>query len=286
VKTKICPAVIAFASVAIIGGIIMTDEVSAAEYYDAEMLTVIWEADPAAAAKMLPAPLEPYKHPLVIGFIANFPRTNIGVTYKMAALSIVCEYQGEVGTYSVTMPEDDDHAVFSGREFLGFPKKMAVLDFREDQRSVSGWVERHGIRVFEVSATKVDSKDFGDAEGIVREFFPDPEGMDAVAFIIRGSQTPGAMAVDYPPQLIRQVTQFRAYHTDMCEVEVTVRPSEAEPWWEMLKPTRVLGAMYTRGNNKMLPPKVVAEVPIPSLIQDMGYSYDLTFGGKARQGNQ
>ena len=284
-KLKTWTTVCAFVTVAVIGGTVMTSETAAATYYDAEMLTVIWEADPEVIAKMLPAPLKPYKHPLVITFIANFPRTSIGVKYKMSAMSIICEYEGEVGTYSVTMPEDDDHAVFSGREFLGFPKKMATLDFKEDAATVSGWVERHGIRVFEISATKTEAEDFGDAQGIIDELFPDPDAMDAVAFIIRGTPTPGAMGVDYPPQLIRQVTEFRAEHIEMCDVEVTVRPSEAEPWWEMLKPVRVLGAMFTRGNNEMLPPKVIAEVPIPSLIQDMGYSYDLTFGGKARSGN-
>jgi acetoacetate decarboxylase len=284
-KSTARAAVISCAIVAIIGGAIMTTEAWGAKYYDAEMLIVIWEADPEVVAKMLPAPLEPYKRPIVIGFIADFPRTSIGVTYKMSALSIICEYEGEVGSYSVTMPEDDDHAVFSGREFLGFPKKMATLDFSSDETTVSGWVERHGIRIFELAATKTDAEDFGETEEIVRELYPDTEGMDNVAFIIRGSQTPGAMAVDYPPQLIRQVTQFRPYHMEICEVEVTVRPSSKEPWWEMLKPTRVLGALYTKGNNEMLGPKVIAEVGLPALIQDMGYSYDLGFGGEARPGN-
>jgi acetoacetate decarboxylase len=284
-KRSTWTTLIVFATVAIIGGTVMTEKARAAKYYDAEMLTVIWEADPEVVAKMLPPPLKPYKRPIVVAFIANFPRTSIGVTYKMSALSIICEYEGEVGTYSVTMPEDDDHAVFSGREFLGFPKKMATLDFSEDETSVSGWVERHDIRVFELSATKTGAEDFGDAEEIIKELYPEPNSMDGVSFIIRGSTTPGAMAVDYPPQLIRQVTQFRAEHIEICDVEVTVRPSMNEPWWDMLKPVKVLGAMFTRGNNEMLPPKVIAEVPIPSLIQDMGYSYDLGFGGKARQGN-
>jgi len=261
----------------------MTEEASGnAEYYDAEMLIVIWEADPEVVAKLLPAPLKPAKRPLVIAFIADFPRTNIGVTYKMSALSIMCEYEGEVGSFSVAMPEDDDHAVFSGREFLGFPKKMATLDFKEDEKTVSGWVERHGIRVFELSATKTDKEDFGDEEEAVREMFPDPDKMDAIAFIIRGSATPGAMGLDYPPQLIRQVTEFRPYHTEICDVEVTVRPSPREPWWEMLKPVKVLGAMYTRGNNEMLPPKVVGTVDVQAFLQDMGYSYDLGFGSGAR----
>lgn len=281
-KRRVWTVLTAFATMAILGGIIMTDEAWGATYYDAEMLIVIWEADPEVVAKLLPAPLKPYKRPLVIAFIADFPRTSIGVTYKMSSLNIVCEYEGEIGSYSVAMPEDDDHAVFSGREFLGFPKKMATLDFTEDEKTVSGWVERHGIKVFELSATKTETEPSGEDEEIVREIYPDPEQMDAVSFIIRGTPTPGAMGVDYPPQLIRQLTEFRPYRTENCDVEVTVRPSENEPWWEMLKPVRVLGAMYTRGNNEMLPPKVVAEVPIPSLIQDLGYSYDLTFGGRSR----
>jgi acetoacetate decarboxylase len=275
--------VMVIVAAAIAGGAVMTEQAwGNAKYFDAEMLIVIWEADTDVIAELLPAPLEPYKRPLVIAFIADFPRTNIGVTYKMSSLNIVCEYQGEVGSYSVAMPEDDDHAVFSGREFLGFPKKMATLDFTATAETVSGGVERHGIRVFELQATKTDRTDFGAAEEILRELYPDTEAMDAVAFIIKGSAKLGGFGFDYPPQLIRQVTQFRPYHTQICDVEVTVRASSYEPWWEMLKPVRVLGAMYTRGNNEMLPGRVVATVDAMAFMKDMGYSYDRGFGSGAR----
>ncbi len=276
-------ALVAFVTVGFFGGVVMTEQAwGNAKYFDAEMLIVIWEADPQVIAELLPAPLKPYKRPLVIAFIADFPRTNVGVTYKMSSLNILCEYEGEAGTYSVAMPEDDDHAVFSGREFLGFPKKMATLDFTATDTTVSGWVERHGIRVFELAATKTDRTDFGEADEIVRELYPDPTGMDGVAFIIRGSAKLGGFGLDYPPQLIRQVTQFRPYHTEVCDVEVTVRPSSAEPWWEMLKPVKVIGAMYTRGNNEMLPGEVIGTVDAMAFLKDMGYSYDRGFGSGAR----
>lgn len=45
----------------------------------------------------------------------------------------------------------------------------------------------------------------------------------------------------------------------MGEAELTFRPSEYGPWFDV-EIERVYGAIYTIGDNTMLPRKVVAEV--------------------------
>ncbi len=50
-----------------------------AEFYDAEMLLVLWETKPEIIAGLLPWPLTPAEYPLVSAFVANYPRTNFDV---------------------------------------------------------------------------------------------------------------------------------------------------------------------------------------------------------------
>ena len=52
-----------------------------ADFYDAEILNLVWETTPEAIATLLPPPLKPASRPLVFAFIAYYPRTNFSVPY-------------------------------------------------------------------------------------------------------------------------------------------------------------------------------------------------------------
>ena len=67
------------------------------DFYDAEMLTVIWETKPEIVKRLLPPPLKPGKMPLAVAFVANYPKTNFGVTYLESALFLRAEFNGEEG---------------------------------------------------------------------------------------------------------------------------------------------------------------------------------------------
>ncbi|HME51800.1 MAG TPA: acetoacetate decarboxylase family protein [Candidatus Lokiarchaeia archaeon] len=55
-------------------------------FYDAESLSVFWLTTSEIITRLLPPPLKPAEDPLVWGFVANYPRTNFGVTYLESAL--------------------------------------------------------------------------------------------------------------------------------------------------------------------------------------------------------
>jgi acetoacetate decarboxylase len=57
------------------------------DFYDAEMLTVLWETKPDIVKRLLPPPLKPARKPLATAFVANYPRTNFGVSYLESPLS-------------------------------------------------------------------------------------------------------------------------------------------------------------------------------------------------------
>jgi len=56
------------------------------EFYDMERLTVFFETKPEVVRRLLPPPLKPASLPIGTVFVANYPKTNFGVTYLESAL--------------------------------------------------------------------------------------------------------------------------------------------------------------------------------------------------------
>jgi len=69
---------------------------------------------------------------------------------------------------------------------------------------------------------------------------------------------PDGSGFDYNPRLVRERVVMRPSVAEFGEVEVTMSPSDYDPWSEV-EIVRMLGAVYTKGNNTMLRGKVVAE---------------------------
>jgi acetoacetate decarboxylase len=69
---------------------------------------------------------------------------------------------------------------------------------------------------------------------------------------------PEGVGFDYSPRLVREEVEFRPTAIEIGEAEVTLRHSALDPWAEV-EVVRVLGALYTLGNNSMRKGKVVAE---------------------------
>jgi hypothetical protein len=76
--------------------------------------------------------------------------------YMIGSISIPCRYRGIEGRYSLSLIEDDDYAVFSGREKIGFFKKMGKIHLARDGRRIEAWVERRGVRLLEITAELVE----------------------------------------------------------------------------------------------------------------------------------
>ena len=70
--------------------------------------------------------------------------------------------------------------------------------------------------------------------------------------------SPEGFGFDYNPRLVRQETVLKPKQMLLGEAEIILRPSEYDPWAEV-EVVKPLGAIYTVGDNSMLPGKTIAE---------------------------
>lgn len=229
------------------------------EFYDAEMLAVAWETKPEIVKRLLPPPLKPPKTPLVLAFIANYPKTNFGVTYLEAALFLMAEFNGEPGTFCLSMPVTNDMAMAGGREAYGYPKKIATIELNRDGQDVEGWAERRGTRFFDVRAKLTGKFNVEGAQNVFSEILSEGGDSVVVTYNFKHFPAPEGGAFDFNPRLVREEVEFRPYSIEGGEAEIVMKPSDYDPWSEV-EVVKLLGAIYTKGNNSMRKGKVVAEV--------------------------
>ncbi|HSR11510.1 MAG TPA: acetoacetate decarboxylase family protein [Thermodesulfobacteriota bacterium] len=239
---------------------IMANARPTADFYKAEMLTVFWETKPEIVARLLPPPLKPAERPIAMAFVADYPATNFDVVYKESALFVRAVHNGEEGGYCLAMPVTNDIAMAAGREFLGFPKKMADIYFKKEGASVEGWTERRGIRFMHVRARLTGKFNDPAAQDVLTVAMkPGADGgINAVSYNFKHFPAPEGGGFDYNPRLVKQETVLRPREMIFGEAEIDLRPSAYDPWAEV-EVVRLLGALYTRGDNSMLRGKAVAE---------------------------
>jgi acetoacetate decarboxylase len=237
-----------------------------ADFGSAEMVIVFWETKLEIIEKILPPPLEPPEFPLAHAFVANYPETNFGLPYLESALFVRCKFKGEDGGYCLAMHLDGpgkDLAMAAGREIVGFPKKLANISFKKDEKEFSGISERHSVRNIDLKVKFSGKFNENDTGKILIDMglFPSKLRNPAVAtFNFKHFPAPEGGSYDYKPRLVRQVTDLRPSKMELGEVtDLSLGSSIHDPWGE-LEVVRVLGASYIIGNNSMQNGAVVAEV--------------------------
>jgi acetoacetate decarboxylase len=241
-----------------------------ADFFDAEILMVFWETKPEIIARLLPPPLKPAKDPVAMAFVAFYPRTNFDVTYKESALFVRAAYNGEEGNYCLAMPVTNDIAMAGGREVFGYPKKMAEIHFARNNGLAQGWTERRGVRFMEVRARLTGKFNDEEAQKKLMETTLENDGsIRGISYNFKHFPAPEGGAFDYNPRLVRQETILRPKEMLLGEAEIILKASDYDPWAEV-EVVKMLGALYTKGDNSMLGGKVVAEV---DLMQFAPYAF-------------
>ena len=225
------------------------------EFYNAQMLTVMWETRREIVKRLLPPPLKPTRRPLAMAFVAYYPRTNFCPPYYEGGLFLRATFKGVEGNYCLAMPVTNDMAMAGGREEFGYPKKMADIELKRSGNYIKAHVERHGVRFFEVSARLTGKPQSEDFPSLMAS--KEKEG-GIFNYNFKHFLSPDESAFDYNPRLVRGRVIFRPNLVKWGEAEVRLTPSYCDPWAE-IEVVKMLGAVYTVGNNTMLRGSVVAE---------------------------
>jgi len=224
-------------------------------FYDAEMLTVMWETKREIVKRLLPPPLKPTRRPLAMAFIAYYARTNFCPSYYEAGLFLKASFKGVEGNYCLAMPVTNDMAMAMGREEFGYPKKLADIEFKRSGNSIKAYIERHGARFLEVRARLTGKPTSGDFPALMASRKKDGGIFN---YNFKYFLSPDESKFDYNPRLVRAKVIFRPNLVKWGDAEVKLSPSDYDPCAE-LEVVKMLGAVYTIGNNTMQRGSVVAE---------------------------
>lgn len=226
---------------------------------DALMIMAMFRTKADVAKRVLPPPLEPDPESTGFAYVAEFHRTNFGVTYNEAALFISAQYRGELGNYCLSMPVTNDMAMIGGRETYGFPKKIAEkISVEREENKVTGVCIRKGIPIMTIKVNLT-----GPVE---------PESLPPAKpnYLFKHFQDPRLSTFDYKPRLVKQSNEIDWGKVEIGEGELKLAKSEYDPICE-IPIEEVLMAGYTRGLEiRMHPGEVVAEV---DPIEFMPYSF-------------
>ena len=233
------------------------DEISALEKHfsngyvlgDAVMVVAMFKTRAEVVKRVLPPPLEPAPEPVGSAYVAEFHRTNFGVTYNEAAVFISAQYKGEVGSYCLSMPVTNDMALIWGRETYGFPKKIAeTIRVEREGNKAKGICIRKGIPIIEIKANLTG-----------------PAGPEAIPsmrpnYLFKHFMDPSGDKFDYNPRLVKQFNEIDWGKVELGEGELTLANSKCDPIYE-IPVEEVLIAGYAEGMEiRMQRGEVIAEV--------------------------
>ena len=230
------------------------------DFYDAEIVFAYWLTRSEVVERLLPPPLKP-GDPVATAFIANYPSTSWGLPYREAGLYLSAQYEQAKYSYCLSMLVTNDMAMALGREKFGFPKKIAQIQLGQAGGKTQGYVERNGVRFFEV--------EFAIDEQFVAEEFKNTilqPILQPLAFhqetgdlLIKSFTASDDQIFDYPPRLIRQRTVFRPKTIEWGQAHIKLFPSNYDPWYEV-EVVKPIGAMRIVGDNTALSGQVLTEL--------------------------
>jgi acetoacetate decarboxylase len=122
-------------------------------YRDAHYLAAEMDVDPAAAARWVPSPLRLAAPATATIFTAWFPTNTFGSVYREAGLFLHVEHRGKRAIYSPWMLVDDDVALITGRELLGYPKKMGEIEWSLEDDRIASVARRRGAELVRIEGT-------------------------------------------------------------------------------------------------------------------------------------
>ena len=235
------------------------------EFLDSTVRSIrcTYETDPAIHRALVPKPLEPTADPIMavtLSHVSMHISPEMTIEIGSAIFGARATYDGEEGTYLVTMPMTTEAAVIGGRETFGEPKKIADISFDQEGDQVKSVVTRMGIPYLGGSGTS------GADQG-AREFTEAAFCYKAMPSCDQGK------AFDNDPLLVRLEWNHKqkAVHT-IENGQITLNESPFDPVADV--PVRSIVKMEYEVGNTASNGKVLRSVPGEWLLPFLHQRYD------------
>ena len=230
-------------------------------YADAIFFAARVALDPRAARAWLPPGVRLAQPATAIVFAAHFPKTSFGSVYDEAGIFFQVRRRLRSAVFCPWMVVNDDVALTVGRELLGYPKKLARIDFTIDGgkagSEVRAEVQRRGKTVLRL-------------RGRVGERVEDaPPMLGQRALNVRGSLGLGSQRlISFRPR--ERIVEARTASAELDLAPHEGREPERDPLGE-LGLGAVLGAhLYRVDVSAGLPPREVRRVGLGFAVKALG----------------
>ncbi|MCC5951690.1 MAG: acetoacetate decarboxylase family protein [Acidimicrobiia bacterium] len=159
--------------------------------------------DATAARQLLPPGLTIGDDATATVFVADYPTTSFGPPYREAAVLLhASDATGVAASHCPFMLVDDDSSLIMGRELLGFPKKLGVIDVDYGADTVVASATRMGTELLRVEA------EVGDVD-------PSPPAWSRRTVNVVGSLLTGMYFLELP------VATERVHHAHHASVAIS-----------------------------------------------------------------
>jgi acetoacetate decarboxylase len=222
----------------------------------------VYETDPAAAAAVVPRPLQLAAPEVCVTFSQVSIHLTPETTFEIgsAIFGVRATHDGVDGIYLVTMPMTTEQAVVPGRETYGEPKKIAAIDFTVDGDRVASKVARMGIPYLEVTGT------LGASQG--------PREMIETGFCFKAQPScERGKGFDQDPLLVQLTWRHR--HDEVRKIEngvLTLRESPFDPVADL--PLRRLVKIEYESGRAESNGRVIGPIPGEWLLPYLHQRYD------------
>jgi acetoacetate decarboxylase len=130
-------------------------------YKDAKLFLALFYPPEGTIEALLPAPLVPSQMPLAALMFGDQPCVEAG-PFREAAVLVQCMFDNpktgeeEVGVYFAHNYADSDVALIAGREFWGYPRKLADISMDWSGDTLTASVKRRGTTLLRAQCTLND----------------------------------------------------------------------------------------------------------------------------------
>ena len=214
------------------------------KYIHTNTILCVFRTTKEVMEKVVPKPLVYNSDLYIYAWVNHLPRTTGFCHYREMFLTIPVEYPGKdgmvAGNYNAHLYLDNDSPIAAGREIYGYPKKLARVNFTEQEDVLTRSVERGGHEIFKVAISPRVSLPTDPIDPLVAQLALPFINYKLIPSVVEGAKP------DVAQLTLMELTNFSCTKLDKGPATVEFNSSPADPLG-LFKVEEVIGGWYFEG---------------------------------------